>query len=66
MVENCHHCQIHRPVQHAEPLNPRLLPEKPLQRISADLLEQTEKMYMVMVDEFSRWIEIIYNVANNS
>ena len=58
-VGTCEHCQIHRDVQHAEPLMTRALPERPWQRISADLLTHKTQCYMAVSDEYSRWLEIV-------
>ena len=58
-VGTCEHCQIHRDVQHAEPLMTHALPERPWQRISADLLTHKTQCYMAVSDEYSRWLEIV-------
>ena len=58
-VGTCEHCQIHHDVQHAEPLMTCALPERPWQRISADLLTHKTQCYMAVSDEYSRWLEIV-------
>ena len=59
-VESCSHCQINKPAQRSEPLITRPLPDRPWQRICADLLTHKGKMYLVMFDEYSRWLEIVF------
>ena len=58
-VEACPHCQIHRNTQQSEPLMPRRLPDRPWQRIDVDLLTHKRMNYMVVSDEYSRWLEIV-------
>ena len=58
-IEACDFCQKHRRKQHAEPMKPSQLPAGPWQKIGADLCEEKGKQYLVVVDYFSRWIEII-------
>ena len=66
MIKQCNHCQIHSTVQKAEPLIPRPLPDRPWQRIDIDLLTHQQQVYMVVSDEYSRWLEIVkMNDDNN-
>ena len=37
----------------------RALPERPWQRINADLLTHKTQCYMAVSDEYSRWLEIM-------
>ena len=41
-----------------EPLCPSTLPEKPWERLGADLFELNKTHYLLLVDYFSRWIEV--------
>ena len=59
-VEKCHHCQVNRPAQKAEPLRPKPLPERPWQDICMDILEYGGRHYLAVIDEYSRWLEIVH------
>jgi len=59
-IEQCYHCQVHKPSQKAEPLQPRPLPERPWQNISMDMLEYGGRNYLAVIDEYSRWLEVIH------
>ena len=56
-VTNCHACAQHR-FQPAEPLIPSALPEHPWQRIASDLFEWKQHSYPLIVDYYSRFIEV--------
>ena len=43
---------------HAEPLKPIVFPTRPWQRIGADLFQLNGANYLLVVDYFSRYIEI--------
>ncbi|XP_038063010.1 uncharacterized protein K02A2.6-like [Patiria miniata] len=57
-VQSCPHCQDMQPSQRAEPLMSTPLPQRPWQQIACDLAEVKGKMYLVLVDYYSRWIEL--------
>ena len=57
MVENCNVCAKHRQ-QRAEPLMPTPFPERPWQMIGTDLFELDNLNYLIVVDYFSRYIEV--------
>ncbi|KAJ8352691.1 hypothetical protein SKAU_G00241670 [Synaphobranchus kaupii] len=59
LIQSCRHCDINRPSQHKEPLLTTPLPELPWQKIGADLCEYNGHNYLVIVDYFSRWLEIL-------
>ena len=52
-------CQSTRSTQHKEPLKTTPLPDRPWQRIAADLCEIKGDKYLIMIDYFSRFIEIM-------
>ena len=57
-VESCVFCQTHRRAQHAEPMVSSGLPERPWLKVGADLCQYGSQMYLIVVDYYSRWIEI--------
>ncbi|XP_049335604.1 uncharacterized protein LOC125802248 [Astyanax mexicanus] len=57
MVENCDICMQHR-VQRCEPLLSSPVPVRPWSKVGMDLFEHEKKSYMLIVDYFSRYIEV--------
>lgn len=58
-VANCIMCQTRQNSNNSEPLIPTPLPDRPWQRLAADMLEFENHQYLVMVDYFSRYIELL-------
>ena len=58
-IDKCSFCQRNSRQQHAEPLKPSMLPERPWSKIGMDLCYMSGKDYLVVVDYFSRWLEIV-------
>ncbi len=58
MVESCAVCQQHRPAQREQPLRPIPLPDRPWSQLGTDLFEFQKKSYLVVVDYYSRWIDV--------
>jgi hypothetical protein len=59
-IDRCEFCQKFKPRNRAEPMRATVLPERPWMRLGADLMQLDDKMYLIVLDYFSRWIEIEY------
>ena len=57
VVASCPTCEKYRR-EHTQPLLPTPTPEFPWQRVASDLFEWQGENYLLIVDYFSRWIEI--------
>lgn len=66
LVMSCKHCNIHRPSQNREPLISTPLPDLPWQKLAADLCEFKGRHYLIVIDYFSRWLEILDLPKTNS
>ncbi|XP_021340087.1 uncharacterized protein K02A2.6-like [Mizuhopecten yessoensis] len=57
LVTNCTVCIKYRS-DHAEPLRPTEFPERPWQMVGSDLFHLKDANYLLVVDYFSRYVEI--------
>ena len=57
LVKNCEECGKHQ-IQRAEPLLPSRLPNLPWQKLGTDLFEWNKSTYLIIVDYYSRYIEL--------
>lgn len=57
MVNKCNICAIHRP-EHKQPLLPSSFPERPWSRLGMDLFDFQGKTFIIVVDYYSRWVEL--------
>lgn len=59
-VKSCHACQLNRNNPPPSPLTPWEFPLHPWERLHADFAGPYEgKMFLIVVDAFSKWMEII-------
>ena len=56
-VLNCPICCQHRMTK-TEPLIPSRLPDRPWQKVATDLFEYQKSQYLLVVDYYSRFIEL--------
>ena len=57
MVENCKVCLKHK-INRPEPLSPTPFPEHPLQELGMDFFQCQSLDYLIVIDYYSRFIEI--------
>ena len=57
LISNCPVCCRHSN-QHAEPLLPSAFPDHPWQKVATDLFEWKKTNYLIVVDYYSRYIEM--------
>ena len=59
-VQACTYCEQRKPSQKHEPLQPTPLPDRPFQMVGTDICEVKGQHYLVLIDYFSRYIEIAH------
>lgn len=57
-VKMCRSCEKFSKRDTNEPLLPHTVPELRFQKVSCDILEFGQKIYLVLIDYFSHWIEL--------
>ena len=65
-INQCSFCQTYSRNNKAEPIKSTCLPERPWQKLGMDLFELGGKTYFLVVDYFSRWIEIQHLIRTDS
>ena len=65
-VESCQFCHENQPSQRKEPLITTDLPDRPRQKVSTDLFALAGQKYLVVMDYYSRFIEILSLVETTS
>lgn len=58
-VSKCSICQENSSMNKKEPLIPHDIPNEPFKKIACDVLEHKANNYLVVVDFYSKWIELI-------
>ncbi|XP_055311607.1 uncharacterized protein K02A2.6-like [Sitodiplosis mosellana] len=58
-VSNCIICQENAPKIQKEPLLPHDIPNEPFKKIACDILDFKSKSFLVVVDFYSKWIELV-------
>ena len=58
LIERCHIC-VQKNIPHSEPLIPTPLPEYPWQKVASDMFVLNGDSYLIIVDYFSRYLEVI-------
>lgn len=59
VITHCQVCQENAPKNQKEPLIPHDIPNEPFKKIACDILEFKSKSYLVVVDFYSKWIELV-------
>ena len=59
-VATCSYCLTQRPNQRKEPLMPTPLPDRPWQHVGADICELEGRRFLIVVDYYSRYIDIAH------
>lgn len=59
-VQRCEPCQRHRAAQPREPLAPHPVPRLPWEVLAADLFELDKLHYLLVVDYYSKYVEVVY------
>ena len=57
-IDRCDTCRRNRPTQREQPLRPVELPGRPLEKVAMDIFHYKRNDYLVIIDYYSRWIEI--------
>lgn len=65
LVSSCAICQKYRRSNKKEPLLNHDIPSLPFNKIAADIAEFQGKNYLVIVDFYSRWLEV-YEITNKT
>ena len=58
-VNQCSVCNTYRPEQCKEPLMPHAVPDRPWAKVGADLFELQRQHYLLLVDYYSNFFELV-------
>jgi hypothetical protein len=59
IVQKCQICEKFQNKNYKEPLMPHSIPERPWKKLGSDILEIGQETYLVIIDYYSKWLEII-------
>ena len=62
LVEHCHMCQAHQNMPHKAPIHPWEWARNPWQRVHIDYADLNGKNYLIIIDAYSKWLEVIPTV----
>ncbi|KAK3916268.1 hypothetical protein KUF71_006136 [Frankliniella fusca] len=65
-IKACHTCATFAARQRKQSLIPHEIPDRPFQKIGTDILEFGGATYLVVVDYYSKWIEVFRLRSKNS
>ena len=57
-IDRCDTCRRNRPTHREQPLRPVELPGRPWEKVAMDIFHYKRNDYLVIIDYYSRWIEI--------
>ena len=57
-IDRCNTCRRNRPTQREQPLRPVEVPGRPWEKVAMDIFHYKRNDYLVIIDYYSRWIEI--------
>ncbi|XP_062589078.1 uncharacterized protein K02A2.6-like [Saccostrea cucullata] len=58
IIEQCNICNRYRNAQQKEPMIPHQIPNRPWQKVAADIMFFGNTRYLITVDYFSKFIEV--------
>lgn len=59
-MQRCETCQRHRAAPPREPLAPHAVPQLPWDTLAADIFELNKLQYLLVVDYYSKFVEVVY------
>ena len=65
-VASCDHCKEFQASRRKEPLLTTPLPARPWQKVAADLCQHQGQQYLILVDYYSRFIELAHMTTTTS
>ena len=58
VVSSCEQCLLRRKAPAHEPLIPHEIPEKPWHKVASDIFSYAGSKYQIIVDYYSKWVEV--------
>ena len=58
MCASCGICQEQASTSTKEPLHPWVFPDRPFERVQIDFAEYNHRFYFILVDAYSKWLEV--------